>query len=214
MINAVGNTRFGDRVYYPDLAEDRRDNGRFVPRSENITYANLRNTVVALSDRETPVHYRRRFYTNSPIPGAVWETVPDDPRLANADEIIPENHGMDDLHDDFSEVGELLTLTSKLLPKYISAGLNGSSDGQNSILLSSSQSNLRVLDRNAGEDLRQYYRRVKVGGDSEGGWSTEPLGAAEALDGAFILAGELPVSVTDTYPLFVPRSEEIATSRF
>lgn len=72
IINALGVIRYEGVLYLPFLMRNsytRTD--QFIPRPENIVLSNLRQTVVALGDAATPIAYRRAFFENNSIPGAV-----------------------------------------------------------------------------------------------------------------------------------------------
>ncbi|KAG5867922.1 hypothetical protein JTB14_019741 [Gonioctena quinquepunctata] len=82
VINAVGQVKTNDALYVPKYGRaNRTRNGEFIPQSEQVTFANLREVVESLANVNTPAQYRRRFWRNCPIPGCRWRNVPADPIL-------------------------------------------------------------------------------------------------------------------------------------
>lgn len=70
---ALGKVKVGDKLYVSKIgAHNETRDGDFVPQSEQVTFSNLRQTVLSLANLETPAAARRRFYRNNPIPGAIW----------------------------------------------------------------------------------------------------------------------------------------------
>ncbi|CAH0392011.1 unnamed protein product [Bemisia tabaci] len=114
-INQIGVVKEVDVSYFPMYARDTLAGGeRFVPRPENITATNLRQTVEALSLAATPVAERIRFYQNNPIPGCQWDNAPQNPLLLNPNEIIPANFTFNDLNDDVEAItGKSYALAGK-----------------------------------------------------------------------------------------------------
>ncbi|KAK4887512.1 hypothetical protein RN001_003783 [Aquatica leii] len=167
VVKAVGKLKIGDKLYIPKIARDRCTERRhlFIPQSKNVTFSNLRRTVEALSDINTPVDYRRRFYRNNPIPGAVWRGFPNDPVLMNPDEIIPVDYGLNELNDDVAECHAKLTYLAKKAPKYYTSAVSFEPEGSKAMLTCNVQNGLRVIDRRQGEALGDYYTRLKLEGD-------------------------------------------------
>lgn len=104
IIDAIGFVEKGDVTYRPVIPAPitMSHNGRqkFCPLPERVTFSTLRNTVIALSDRETP--------------GCI---IAND-LLANPDEIMPEQYGTDELLSDIRSVGALTPVMQKIAPKY------------------------------------------------------------------------------------------------
>lgn len=72
----------------------------FVPLANNTTFQNLRETMEVLADVQSSRKYRRIYYENSPLPGAMWEDHSQyGPVLVNADQIIPRGYTDIDLTD-------------------------------------------------------------------------------------------------------------------
>jgi hypothetical protein len=123
MIRAAGPVSEGEEYFVPALACEQRDRRRrFVPQSERIVLSNLRETVVALGEVETPPQTREVFYNNNPIPGAVWRVAPDNSHiLLNGDETMPPDYTSDMLRDDIDNYSRMHTWLQKKIPKYITA---------------------------------------------------------------------------------------------
>jgi hypothetical protein len=62
----------------------------------------------------------------------------------------------------------------------------------------------RIIDRNAGETLPQYYARLKISGNIHEFWSQHSLREIE-LNGALILVGVQPSLGNYTYPIYCAR---------
>ncbi|KAK4882267.1 hypothetical protein RN001_005586 [Aquatica leii] len=152
VIKAVGKVKVGDKLYTPKFARDRYTDRRdtFIPQSENITFSNVRRVVLAVADHNTPIDYRRRFYRNSPIPGAIWAGGPNDPVLINPDEIMPDDYGLNELNDDIVECHAKLTFLAKKAPKYYTSAVGYEPEGTKAMLTCNRQGGLRVIDRRQG----------------------------------------------------------------
>lgn len=63
VLNNIGQVKVGDKLYISKIGRTHHTerNNRFIPQSEQITYSNLRATVTALADANTPAEFRRRF---------------------------------------------------------------------------------------------------------------------------------------------------------
>ena len=161
-INAIGNIKIYDRQYYPRFAANRtNDNGDFIPQSEKVTFSNLRRTVVALSNPETPLEVRRRFYNNNPLPGAKWNNF----ILLNPNDIMPDNYDVQHLSDDMDDIQPKIDFLARKMPKYFTEPINYELEGKKAILSSNKQNGMRVRDRGAAEELPDYYRRMRIDGD-------------------------------------------------
>jgi hypothetical protein len=99
MIKTTGAIADGNEYFVPALSCSHRDReGRLIPQSERIISSNLRETVTSLSDEAVAPEVREVFYQNNPIPGAIWNELPDHSHvLMNPDEIIPAEYTSDDL---------------------------------------------------------------------------------------------------------------------
>lgn len=122
IINSVGQINLQSCSYYPYLPTSNILNP-FI-----VSFSNLREMVVRLSNRDYPQVERQEFYFNNPIPGAVWETPqPDDgpvapigqnPILANPDAIIPPEYGVDQISQDIAAVRTLFAYIASKLPQF------------------------------------------------------------------------------------------------
>lgn len=79
IINAIGNLQHGSQTYYITGV------GGNGPHSIHLT--NLRQCLNLCRDGPQPT--RRDFHRLNPFPFATWEVIDGDPRLTNADEIMP-----------------------------------------------------------------------------------------------------------------------------
>lgn len=211
-MNAVGKVKVGDKLYVPKFGRDQEDReDRFIPQSQQVTYSNLRNTVVALANDDTPAAIRRRFYENNPIPGAVWEGAPQDPILANPDEIMPDGYDRIQLADDIDDIKAKINFLARKAPKYFTKSVSYEPEGTKSMLVCNDQATLRVNNRDARELLTDYYARIKVEGDINEYFNIERLTPAEQLDGNICLLGERPRARGLTYPVYVMRDNRVCT---
>lgn len=161
IINAIGKVKTNDRVYVPQFGRcNHTRNERFIPQSEQITYSNLRRTVLALSNDLTPLEYRRRFYRNNPIPGARWENH----LLLNPNDIMPANYNLDDLRDDLDAVQPKMLFLNRKAPKYFTHLPSFEPESSKSMLSYNDQETLRVS--NCGDNLDRYNEeQLKLEGD-------------------------------------------------
>lgn len=171
----------------------------------------MRATIEALSAAATPREYRRRFYRNNPIPGAIWQRMPNEPILVNADEIMPANYDIDNLTDDIERVRLKLSFLNRKAPKYFSAPVSFDSGGTKSMLVCNELETLRIRDRLAGEELPVYYARMGFEGNVENFYNLEKLTTKETVDGVLSLLGEVPASANLRYPIYVPRDQRVCT---
>lgn len=209
VINAIGIVTTNGRKYVPGIGRANFTGGHlFIPQSEQITYSNLRQTAEALANNATPAEYRRRFYRNNPIPGAVWQGAPENPVLMNADEIIPADYNLGNLINDIEDVQVKLNFMSRKAKKH-SELVRYETEGTKSMLTCNCQESIRIDERNPGEALNEYERRVKMYGDITSYWNLEKLGAKEMVNGALCLLGELPNSIDLEYPVYILRNERV-----
>lgn len=151
---------------------------------------NLREVVLSLGNNNVPVQYQRRFHRNNPIPGAIWEGAPENPILLNADEIIPDDYGQEELTDDIVDLKVKINFLNKKGPNYFTSAISLSPDGSKSMLVCNEQEYLKVLDRNPGEDILRYYDRLKLTGDITEFYNIEKLTPIEQIYGTLSLLGE------------------------
>ncbi|KAK2582552.1 hypothetical protein KPH14_004843 [Odynerus spinipes] len=205
-VNAIGKIKVYDRFYLPKISANRisRD-GMFVPQSEHVFLFNLRDTVVVLSNPATPLEFRRRFYNNNPIPGAIWRNAPNDPVLTNADEIIPADYGPIQLHEDVEDVQAKINFLGRKMPKMFTDPVSYEPDGGKEFLVCNGQNGMRVRDRNANETLIDYYRRMRIEGDIDTYHNLHALTPAEQLSANLCLLGERPTYMAGMYPSCVNR---------
>jgi hypothetical protein len=135
VIKTAGAFIDGNEYFVPALSCSHRDReGRLILQSERIILSNLRETVTAPEVREV-------FYQNNPIPGAIWNELPDHSHvLVNPDEIIPAEYTSDDLRDDINDYSRMMTWLQKKIPKYVKTErLNYKEKGDRSIFVSNFQ---------------------------------------------------------------------------
>lgn len=113
--------------------------------------SNLRETVLALANPATQPQVREAFYQHNPVPGAIRRDVNGTHVLVNADEIMPENYGVNELRDDIDEYSRMFTWLHKKLPKFVrTTSINQLKKGDKSAFVSNSQEDLRIRDRQDG----------------------------------------------------------------
>lgn len=74
---------------------------------------------------------------------------------------------------------------------------------------SNRQSGMRVRNRQRGEGLMDYYRRMRIDGDVDSFYNIEHLTLAEQLSATICLLGECPITAAAMYPTYVTRDERI-----
>lgn len=135
IIRSLGKVKVGDKLYVPKTGIHNETTDRmFIPQSEQICLSNLRRTVESLSNPETPAAIRRRFYRNSPIPGAIWVGAPEDPLLNNPDEIMPDNYNVQRFNDDVLNIRAKLNFLNKKAPKYFTGPVTFEPEGTKALL--------------------------------------------------------------------------------
>lgn len=83
------------------IGEDTLEVDGVAPDPYLVTLSNLRDTVVFLSNGNTPVQYRKYFHERNPLPGARWTN---QHRLLNPDQIIPPGYSNADLLNDLRKL--------------------------------------------------------------------------------------------------------------
>lgn len=213
LINTVAIVNYDEGVYIPTIAHETTDDRvRFIPRAESILYSNLRRTVQALTDVNTPERYRRRFEENNPIQGAIWHYH----LLVNADEVIPHSHTTDDLRNDIALLGPYMSKLQKHVPKMAHASATW--------LMAPSISRVPGRYRHLSvrkwpiyeyhlENQESSYRitiieRILQGTLKSRYYAYAKLSAAERLEGQINLLGELP-RFENLHPTFLMRTEHV-----
>lgn len=199
-------------LFVPKIGRaNRTRRGLLVPQAEQVTFSNLRETVESLANQQCPGEYRRRFYRNNPIPGAIWVGEPDNPILANPDEIMPTEYTVNELNDDVQDMHAKIVFANKKAPKYFTGAIDFEPDGTRAMLTCNGQGSLRSPDRNPGEELPEYYTRLKLQGEIEEYFNLEHLNSDEPVAGALALLGEHPTTPALEYPVYIQRNERVCT---
>lgn len=194
IISAVGNVTIGQTTFVMSMASERLDeNGKLIPEPQNLLVSNLRRTVEALSDPETPLHHREHFELNCPIPGAIW----DNHLLTNADEIVPANYSAEDLEADIlAWVACTSELKGRVEPRLTELTLNGNGValGKRSAFVSVTMNrSTRVEPRQAGQELAGNVPMPTFQPEQ---WlqchSFVSLTREEAVEGQMLMLGETP----------------------
>lgn len=208
IINAIGIVKRGDSIHLPVLPGDVSIvyNGAevYCPLPDRITLSNLRRTVVALADVNTPFAWRESFFQRSPLPGAqIVNNL-----LVNRDEIMPEVYGEQELFQDIETVRDLTHQLQHHVPKLAAGLLDPDPMGADGILLSNGMGNLRTSPRPLHGSLFDYYRGAHLTGDVKGFWSPTQLSEVDRFTGAAALVGELPSFANLVRPLHHNRAKE------
>jgi hypothetical protein len=164
-IKAAGPVTDANEYYVPALVcEQHNRRGWLIPQSERVILSNLRETVTSLADEEMNPDIRQVFYQNNPIPGAIWRVLPDGTHiLVNPDEIMPADFTSDMLRDDIDEYKWMHIWMQKKLPKYVrTIRINCEEKGDRSAFVCNHQNRTRIKDRVENQDLRDYYRDLKL----------------------------------------------------
>lgn len=114
-----------------------------MPRPESVMFTNLRQTVSALANPNTPEPVRTYFESHNPIPGASFRNHV----LVNPDEIIPDDYTLDDLQREIRTIRPFMIKLQKHVPKLVSGVLDFISAGKPSLFISNELENLRVPNR-------------------------------------------------------------------
>jgi len=98
-VNSIGKFEHQGTSYRPIVMSpyiggvSERSGDSDFPDPYAVTFKNLRATVVALADEQTPVEARRHFIANNPLLGATWNA----DKLLNPNHIIPADYGVAEL---------------------------------------------------------------------------------------------------------------------
>jgi hypothetical protein len=216
VLKAVGPTTHGEDYFVPCLAADQRTrSGALIPQSERITFSNLRETVVALANPATNPQVREAFYAHNPIPGAIWRVENGSHVLVNPDEIMPDNYDIPQYRHDIREYIAMVAWLQHKVPKYVRIGeINYEGSGDASLFVSNLQEDLKMVDRQDGQPLEQYYRTIHLEGDIYEFWSSRRLKKIEQLEGQLNLIGELPVLAYFVNPYYVLRDRAARSCTF
>lgn len=211
IIKSVGPFSDGGEYHVPAVAANSYHNGRFLPRSDNITFSNLRQTVVALSQEETLPELRHAFYLNNPIPGCIWRN-PRNPVLVNPDEVMPNDYGPDNFRRDVNQFNSSMAWVQKKLEKFVKTDkIDYAAQGSRSLLVSNRQNGLRYPDRQEGQHLAEYYQELQLEHNVDEYWYTSKLDNRELFEGQVNLTGELPAIVNFENPTYQDRGIDIAS---
>lgn len=153
VVNALGIVKVYDHMYVKKIASVSTVHNQPVPQSENVTFTNLRQVVLALSNQATPAEHRRRFRRNCPIPGTVWN---DDDILVNPDDIMPDDYGIDELNNDIIDVTQKMSFMNRKLAKYFTSPISYETTGSKALLVCNEQNGMHVKERADGENLNDY----------------------------------------------------------
>ncbi|XP_050517765.1 uncharacterized protein LOC126892298 [Diabrotica virgifera virgifera] len=208
--NAIRKIGLNGRMYIPKFGRNNlTKKGLFIPQSEQVTYSNLRRVVIALADNETPRKYREQFYVNNPIPGAIWNNAPQDPTLANPNEIMPECYTVSDLDNDICDVQAKMHFLRGKASEYFKERMSYETESGKSMLVCNEQGSLRVKDRQPNQELAEYYAALKVEGNVEKYYNLERLTYDEQITGNIALLGEQPSLRNLRYPVYITRDKRV-----
>ncbi|AVK59491.1 coat protein [Wuhan fly virus 6] len=205
MVNSIGIVKNGNSIYIPTFCKDLADSeDRFVPTPEGVRFSNLRQVVTTLADPATPRQYRDAFYARNCIPGAKWN---ENHILMNADEIMPNNYGTEDLSRDSIRITPWMSNVQKHVPKLVGGTVSFESTGRRCLFICNDQESLRLPDRNMDETIEQYIQRAIPEGNIKTFHTPYELTAAERLDGQLGLLGERPIYFNLRIPIYTHRLE-------
>ncbi|KAK9720453.1 hypothetical protein QE152_g22041 [Popillia japonica] len=85
---------------------------RLIPCPEYVTFTNLRRYVEYLSDPNTQIAIREKFYNHNPIPRVEWDV--NTHTILNADAIMPVNYGPEHVSRDVFAVKEWIEIAADL----------------------------------------------------------------------------------------------------
>lgn len=182
--------------------------GQFVPVAQSVTFSNLRDTVRALSNQDTPAVHRKAFYDANPIPTARWNIAdPQSPLLINADEIMPEQP-IRNLGSRVADVKSWLCNISDWQKK-LTRQLDRTSPGNPGVYLSCDfygAEPLRCADVVLTPQGIIDWRSIEISGSIFDFWSKKNLTKQERLIGALALAGERPNVANALRPIWSDRN--------
>lgn len=200
LVNSVGVFKGFNTQYLPRFAAAEIHDGLRVPEPTTVTFSNLREVVMMLSLRTTPVSWRKYFYDRNPLPGAKWggrrqnrrrrirvdsdeemgQDLEDDfPVLLNPDDFMPEGYSDMDLHDDVIAFEDLLEAVGRKFPKYVHIGrIDFKSTGSGSMLVSNDPTGIRCSDLRFEDGEVQFGLRT-IEGEFLKFWSPEYLAEPE-----------------------------------
>lgn len=205
IINTIGIVKIGNTIHIPAFSADYIDTrGRFIPSPEIVRFGNLRQTVEALADDNTPRAYREAFHRRNCVPGAIWS---ENHMLMNADEIMPANYTNDDLARDSIRITPWMSNLQKHVPKLVGSTISFENTGRKSLLVCNGVESLKLPDRTPGESVEAYIMRGIPEGNIKTFHSPYEITTAERLEGQLSLLGERPVYGNFKDPLFTHRLE-------
>lgn len=146
-VNQIGNFNLNDTQFYPRLTTSSH---------RNVVLSNLRDYVERMANLETPDAERAEGYALNSIPTAVWQYNLDPNgevnvqtlRIANADQIIPNNYDLGQLLNDFAQVNSYFERICRKVKRFVST-IKRPQQGNQSQLVSTrtcrgSQSTIRL----------------------------------------------------------------------
>jgi hypothetical protein len=210
LINAVGNITIGDTPWYFRLP---REN---IALPHNVSWENLRDTVLALSNPATAQEIRLHFYNHNPLPGARWgppprvargraelgvedRNHPQWPLLMNPEDYWPDGYNIVDFEDDVNRFRNLLNWCSRKSVKYLdeSSVLDYSAKGVETALMSNYCVGVRNPTLSYRNQEIDWNASSYTNGDLRDFWTPEVLTGRAGFIGALILVGEIPPGRTD-----------------
>lgn len=150
-LNSIGNFTMGEVKHYVGVPTT------LTPF--NIVLGNLRTAVLLAADG--PAAVRRNYYRNNPFPFAKWDGDDGRQRLANADEIMPAEYGINMFLQDVEACKQFFEVTSRKYPKRVSSAINYELEGHRSLLVSC-QGRLRCSDQIDGREQEYPYLEEDV----------------------------------------------------
>lgn len=214
LISSIGLLKAYGTLYMPRLACPMSARGFNIWDPTLVSFTNLRDYVMALSDPVTPQAERRWFYDHSPLPCAVWnqpaghkdvasEAADNNwPLLLNPDHIMPGNYSLAGVREDVDTIMTSLELIGRKYPKYIFTGrIDYDGPGLASQLVSNYVSDVRCSDI---IDLPNAYSLRSLEGNINMFWSNEIMSESEFYMGMIHLFGELPRFPDDRWAIRQP----------
>lgn len=210
-INAIGTFEHDRIVYYSRIPNI----GRVDPTT--VTYSNLERYVNYLSNRESDVIDRIRFYNNCPLPGAIWDrtvrrTVKRrhldyehedfNPVLLNPQDFWPPEYTLADFQNDSVAYRKLLSQIDRSTLRYVNieSKINFEGPGNKNVLISNivdgNVNNPPILHLPDTQDIDWNSVRLPTG-TIEHFWSPTIIDQNTAYLGMLILSGEIYQSLTN-----------------